>query len=895
MIKKLIQFIGGHEQEMQERLLRSIVFIAGIATIVGIAEIFFVIEITPIMVPMLILLFLAMCFVELLTFKYRKYKQAAILLGLAIIVILFPIMFFLSAALEGGAAIWMTLGILYIFTMFSGKLLFVFFGLSLLSYVLTYAIAYHMPEVVVPMAAQANSYIDSLFSIFAVGIIAGCIIKMQIKIYNTEHQLNLQQQEMMENDSKAKDVFFANISHEIRTPINVILGMNEMILRDAHTNEVREYAQNIQNAGNMLLNQVNDILDVSRMEVDKMQLMPVSYRLKDVLSDLSDMVHVQAEKKGLNFYLDIDANLPSVLEGDEKRLKQILLNILDNAVKYTEEGNVTLSVYGEGENEDEVKLTFKIADTGIGIRKESLAVIFEAFNRFDEERNRNILGSGLGLTITHRLVQLMGGEISVDSIYRKGTIFTVVLKQKIVSAEPMGEVSCFGGMVEEWTEYKPLFRAPEARILIVDDSNMNRMVAERLLSATNVQIDMASGGAECLEKTKKKYYHAILLDYMMPDMDGLETLNAIRNQENGLCREAPIISLTGNVVSETRQQYLDRGFDGYVGKPIQGKLLEREVLSFLPMDIVEYRDESYGKGQGEEQTPWIYQRKRKKIYITADCTCDIPAELLEKYDIKLMYLYIKTPHGRFADTREIDSDSMAYYVEAESTTARADRTSVAEFEEFFAAALTEAEEIIHVTMASKVGSSYRIATEAAKCFGHVHVIDSGHISCGQGLVTLCAARLAAEGKTVTEICDAVNKMKKQVHTSFVLPGADIFYQSGRVKPLFRKICNIFLLHPYGGMRHSGTQMYALLGGSLENAWRKAISYSFIYRRKINTRIVFVTHVGCSVKQQDKIRRELLKRVPFKQVITNKASFTTACSVGMGAVGYAYYTGTEEYL
>ena len=893
MWRKILKPLPVGEYDLRERMLRSIIQIGGVAAFVGMIEVFLLTEDSKLMMTIWGILCVVIAATLVATYKYKKYELAAMILGFIIIIVIFPIMFCMSGGIDSGCTIWLALGIWYIFIMFRGKKLVAFGLMMIASYGGVYYVTYLKPELLVPMASRKAIYMDSFFSLMAVGFIGGIIYQLHVKVFEEEHEINLEQKEDLQKSSESKDYFFANMSHEIRTPINAIMGLNEMILRTAESKETREYAQDIQVASKMLLNQVNDILDLSQMEVNRMSIVPINYQTKEVLVDLIELVRVQMDKKNLELFLDIDKNLPSVLYGDEKRLKQILLNILDNAVKYTEEGSVTLSVVCEDYKEDEVTLKFKISDTGIGIRKENLNGIYDAFSRYDEKRNKRILGTGLGLAITKQLVEMMDGEISVDSIYRKGTVFTVVVTQKIIDKEPIGVVDDLGRIIEESDSYKPLFEAPEARILIVDDSQMNRMVAERLLAATKLQIDTAANGEECLLMTKKKYYNVILLDYLMPDMDGEEILRAVQAQENGLCRETPVIALTGNTVSGARKLYLEMGFDGYVEKPIQGKLLESEILQFIPDDIVEYREETSIGVETTEQMQKLSKRRRKKIYITSDCTCDVPQEYLDKYDIKLMYLYIKTPYGRFADTREIDSDSIAQYISLENSTAYGDKVSVEEFEEFFAESLTEAEEVIHISLSSKVGKSHSVAVEAAKGFDHVHVIDSGQISCGQGLVTLYAAKLAAEGKTASEICDAVDRMKICVHTSFIMPGADIFYHNGRASAAVAKFCRIFQLHPFAGIKQKRVLFYAFLFGNLENAWRQGISCSFLSKKKINTDIVFITHVGCSVKQQEFVKKEILKRVSFDKVITQKTSFTTACSVGLGTIGYAYYTQPKE--
>jgi len=895
MWRKIFKPLPDGDYDLRERMLRSLIQFGGAAALMGMIEMSFMVEETKVMLPIWAGILLAIGATLVVTFKYRKYEAATMILGFVIVILIFPFMFCMSGGIDSGCSIWLTLGLLYMFILFRGKKRVVFVLMTLTSYAVVYYAAYKNPEILVPMSSEKAVYIDSFFSLTVVAFIAGTIYQMHMKAFENERKVNLAQKEELERSSLSKNAFFANMSHEIRTPINAIMGLNEMIIRSNPSKEVLEYTQDIQTASNILLNHVNDILDFSQMEVNKMHLVPVTYQVKDTFLNLIELIRVQTNKKNLDLFVDIDKNLPSVLEGDEKRLKQVLLNVLDNAVKYTEEGSITLSITGEEYKNNTIKLKIKVADTGIGIRKENLEGIYDAFNRYDEARNKRILGTGLGLAITKQLVDMMDGEILVDSIYRKGTVFTITVIQKVVNAESIGDIEYLERSVEERPEYKPLFVAPEARILIVDDSNMNRMVAARLITATNVQIDTAASGTECLEMTKQKYYHVILLDYLMPDMDGAQTMHAVRTQENGLCRDSAIIALTGNTVSGAREMYLEQGFDSYVEKPIQGRRLEEELLSFIPNDIVEYRETEAVSVSAETagQMQRMSQRKRKRIYITTDCTCDIPQELLEKYDIKLMYLYIKTPNGRFADTREIDSDSIAQYLSLDKTEAYGDKVSVEEFEEFFAEALLEAEEVIHISLASKVGRSHGVAVEAAKGFDHVRVIDSGQISCGQGLVVLYAAQLMSQGKTVSEICTAVENMKNHVHTSFIMPGADIFYQTGRTSAFVAKICRMFQLHPFAGFKQKKIVLYALLFGALEKAWRHGIAFSFRNRRKINTDIVFITHVGCSVKQQEWIKKEISKHVPFDKVLVNKTSFTTACSVGMGTIGYAYYTVPKE--
>lgn len=888
MLRKIVQLLRGEDCDLRERMLRTIVLVGGLAAVIGIVEIFIVMEAGLILIPFILLMLLTMVVCYFAAFKYHKYDVSAGLLGVVIIVMVFPVLFCVKGGAVSGASIWLTLGILYIFVMFSGKKFWIFMILCLGVYAATYFIAYNFPELTIEMQSTKTIYVDSYFSLVIAGLLGGLILKLHLMVFEDEHKVNISQKEELEKTSNAKNMFFANMSHEIRTPINTIIGLNEMILRSDTDPATKECALDIQLASKMLLSQVNDVLDLSQMEMKKMKIIPVEYKTVDLFGDLAELVRARMEKKKLELYLEIDSNLPSVLFGDDKRLKQVFLNILDNAVKYTEEGSVTFSVHGERVDDGNVMLKVKVADTGIGIHKEDVEHIFDYFNRADEGVNRKITGSGLGLAITKQLVDLLEGEITVDSIYTKGTTFTVIVKQEIVNDAPIGNVDLLKREREKGQYYQPVFEAPEARVLVVDDNKMNSMLLSRLLQGTKVQVDIANSGSKCLEMTKLKYYNVILMDYLMPGMNGVETLKELRVQENGLCRESAVIVVTANAMIEAREQFFDYGFDGYVEKPIQGKLLEKEVLKFLPEDIIEYR-ESEEVHEVTVQTGTPIEKKRKKIYVTTDCACDLPTELLEKYDIKLMYLYIKTPHGRFADTREIDSDSLVQYMSSVSSAAYADSVTIEEYEDFFAETLTQAERVLHISLASNSGVSYKTAVAAARGFNHVRIIDSGQISCGQGFIALYAAKLAMDGKSADEICELIEKMKKHIQTRFVMPGADIFRRNGYIKRFATGACKIFNLHPMVKMKQGKAVCVGLLGGTLEQAWRQGIRWHLRKKRKICEDIVIITHVGCSVKQQEWIRNEVLRCVPFKQVIMQKASFTSGCNSGVGSIGISYYS------
>ncbi|MCR5251062.1 MAG: EAL domain-containing protein [Lachnospiraceae bacterium] len=387
--------------------------------------------------------------------------------------------------------------------------------------------------------------------------------------------------------SEAKSNFLANMSHEIRTPINAILGMNEMILRETRRPQIREYAQNIEGAGRTLVSLINDILDFSKIESGSMEILESEYDLSSVINDVVNMVQIRAKDKKLEFNIQVNPKLPDNLFGDGMRLRQIMVNILNNAVKYTQKGKVELEVDGRIPVRDTLILIVKVRDTGIGIREEDLGKLFEKFQRLDESQNRNIEGSGLGLAITNSLLQLMHGEIEAKSEYGKGSEFIVRLPQKILRNDAIGDFRRkYEAGVRDHEEYRESFTAPDANILIVDDTPVNHMVIRELLKKTKIRIDTAMSGKECLEMVQNKRYDLIFLDFRMPEMDGIETLHIMRTLSCCPNEATPVIALTANAVTGARERFLSEGFDEYMIKPVDGPKLEEMLIRMLPHEKV---------------------------------------------------------------------------------------------------------------------------------------------------------------------------------------------------------------------------------------------------------------------------------------------------------------------
>lgn len=388
-----------------------------------------------------------------------------------------------------------------------------------------------------------------------------------------------------ENANKAKSRFLATMSHEIRTPINVVLGMNEMILRESTDEKISEYAVNVSEAGKTLLSLVNDILDFSKIESGKMDIICVDYQLKSLLNDLKMMTNTRIGNKDIKLILDVDKSIPSKYYGDEVRVRGILTNILTNSVKYTQSGTITLSVKESERTEEDIYLDFSVKDTGMGIKPENIETLMSSsFVRFDEQKNRNIEGTGLGIAITRQLLELMESELKIDSVYGEGSNFHFILKQRIVDATPIGTLEQKAGI--SGTKKRNTFTAKAANILAVDDTRMNLVVISGLLKPYEMQVDTVASGAECIEKCKEKQYDIILMDHMMPEMDGIETLKVLKS-ENIISSETKVIAITANAISGAEEMYISNGFDGFLSKPVDVASLDACVRMNLPEDKVE--------------------------------------------------------------------------------------------------------------------------------------------------------------------------------------------------------------------------------------------------------------------------------------------------------------------
>ena len=534
-----------------------------------------------------------------LTFKTRRLRLGATIAGL-LYFMLYPMTFFSRGGMYGGAPVVFAFALVYVFLITQKWERVVCMILCVAASAACFAIAYLHPELLMRHSVL-EEHIESFLAISLVTLLLCALFTFVTGVYNTERSIVERQKKEIEALNLAQNRFFSSMSHEIRTPVNAIIGLNEMTLREDISDEVRENSLNIEVASKQLLHSVNEILDMSRLETGSIKQNCANYVPTDMLSDVAGMVRLQANEKGLDFTVDIDPRVPRVLFGDEMRIKQILLNVVNNAVKYTRQGSVALFVSGytmpdssqEPPSSDQTRLepeqtaprgmyqvVYDVKDTGIGIKQESIPHLFTAFQRIDEYENRTIEGTGLGLNIVAGLLDMMQGSITVESEYGKGSVFHIEIPQAIVDSTPIGEFDV-NNPPSKVVAHQGAFKAPGMAVLAVDDTPMNLKVVTKLLRDTEIAVDTAESGEAALVKTLTRHYDVILMDHQMPGMDGIECLHRIRVQADGKCRDSKVVCLTANAGADAERMYKGEGFDGYLPKPLQGKALEAELARLM--------------------------------------------------------------------------------------------------------------------------------------------------------------------------------------------------------------------------------------------------------------------------------------------------------------------------
>lgn len=610
-IKKIFKYVFREELTLRNKLINVII---GLAFLVQIPGFFITIavgtEMSGIILQLVMLAMLGI--ILMLANKYPNSTIPSIIVSTVANDLIFPVMYFTCGGRRTGMICWMLFGAVFTWLVVEGWVCYVISFTNIVAFVLCLYFEELNPSLVTYLETPGDETVDVIISFVFVAVIVGTIFKYETHIYEKQaKELMAKEEELkklnsnlekansdLEAANTAKSSFLANMSHEIRTPINAVLGMDEMILREAKDKNILEYATDIDSAGHQLLSLINDILDFSKIESGKMEIHPVEYELFSIINDCYNMVFLRAKRKGLKFIVKNDPNIPAFLYGDEVRVRQIIMNLLTNAIKYTKDGEVTLRFDYEELQDDIINLKVSVKDTGVGISEENQKMLFESFKRIDEKENRNIEGTGLGLTITKKFVDMMDGSIEVNSALYEGSTFTVTIPQKNVKNGVIGNFAeRFEGRLsgtasqekdkEKKSSQKGIsFTAPNARLLVVDDVKMNLNVVRLLLKNTQAQIDLASSGEEALKYTMMKRYDVILMDHMMPVQDGIETFHLIQAQADGLNHNTPNVALTANALVGVEEVYLKEGFAAYLSKPVKGADIEKVLKELLPPDKI---------------------------------------------------------------------------------------------------------------------------------------------------------------------------------------------------------------------------------------------------------------------------------------------------------------------
>ncbi len=884
LLKKAFAAIKDPEWKFSERIFLILTFVSEVAVFIAlIGDLITGESIYEIAVIAVTLIFVPVVVLTCLYFGRLEAGIKIVVIGLVFFVL--PSLFFFGGGIEGGGVIWIIFAFMYVGLVLQGawrKVMFCFIAILTSA---CYLVSYFHPEYVYSHSREIF-FVDSFLSLVMVGILCYIMTWSQSRLFIEENERAKKEAERAEELTRSQNRFFSSMSHEIRTPINSILGLNELILRDQEaTDDIVRDASGIQGAGKLLLSLINDLLDFSKMEAGSMDIVPVDYRVADMISELVNMIWLRANEKGLGFDVSVDPDVPSVLFGDEVRIKQVLINLLNNAVKYTEKGHIELRVESRDADDETIELWISVSDTGKGVKKEDLPYLFDAFKRVDESSNRHIEGTGLGLSVVKQLVELMDGSVTVNSVYGGGSTFTVMVKQAVSDRTGIGELNIHNQQTVARNVYESSFLAPEVRILIVDDNQMNLEVEKRLLEDTDMVIDTALSGKAALEKAMQVHYDAIFMDHLMPQMDGIECLDLLRNQSEGLNRSTPVIVLTANAGSENRELYRKEGFDGYLVKPVSGEAMEEILIRHIPGDKIILRSVLMGEEE-EIHTSEKYAEKLP-LMITSSSACDLPDSIVRKLKIPIIPFRITTDTGEFKDGVHLDSDEIIRHLSS-GKSAVSSPPDEADYTEFFAEVLKRSHNIIHISLTTSMSKDYSAASEAAKSFDNVYVINSESLSSATGMLVLIAYKLMQQELSVEEIVAELETVKHRLKCSFIINTTEYVAKRGLVSERLNKLAMSLNLHPALTIRDDKAKLGGIWFGRTKRAYRKYISSALPADTIPDPEVVFVTYVDIPRDTLKWIEEEIRKNAYFEHVIFQQASAAVSSNCGSGTFGILYF-------
>ncbi len=888
MIKKLVDkirsFIKNPDNDLSERVFIGFAFVTEIAVIIAfILELVIGHDLLEIMTMAGTMILIPT--VTIICLYTNKLKIAIRILVTFMILGILPAIYFFGGGFKGGGALWAIFACLFVGLLIYGAWriisLIAIFGVSLACMLVEY---YH-PELIADHSDELF-FLDVFVTILLIGLITFFMTMFQNKLYKEENNRAKKEAERAEELTRSQNRFFSSMSHEIRTPINSILGLNEVILRDQNaSDEIIKEASGIQGAGKMLLALINDILDFSKIEAGSMDIVPVDYHVGDMLSEIVNMIWLRANDKGLKFNVSVDPDVPSVLYGDEVRIKQIMINLLNNAVKYTAEGSIDLHIESSETDREHVLLSITISDTGMGIKKESLPYLFDAFKRVDEKKNRYIEGTGLGLSIVKQLVELMDGTITVNSVYGEGSSFTVALKQAVSDHTAIGELNIHNQTAVKRNQYESSFKAPDARVLIVDDNEMNLQVETMLLHDTEMIVDNALSGKEALDRALDKKYDVILMDHLMPQMDGVECLERLRTQAGGLNRTTPVLVLTANAGSDNRDLYARAGFDGYLVKPVSGDALEKALMKHISADKLVLSDAI--KSMSEDINAASGYSGKTSVVITSTGMCDLPNSIVNKLNLKLLSFLIHTDEGVFKDGSQMDAYEFLRYIHSGKNAYSASPDESA-YTEFFSAALKRSHHLIHIALTPTMSDDYKIACEAAKAFDNVTVINSGCLSSATGILVLIAHKLVQQNLPVQDIIEELEEVKKRLRCSFIIDKTSYMAKKGLISNTVDRFAKALNMHPSINAMNDKSRLGGIRIGNTKRAYRRYITSAFPVDIIPDPEVCFITYVDVPMETLLWIKEEITKYAYFEHVVFQQASAAISSNCGPGTFGILYF-------